>query len=407
MNGKFLIGIKLMTLKSVFFTSGKKKLLNLLTFEKHLKTMLKFSAGIFIIFILSIFSITPVSAEETHETAAAESHTDTEFNAGKFIIEHVSDAYDWHVVSFGETHISIPLPILLYSKNPELHEGKSFHAFMSSKFHHGQEAYKGFRISHSKEFEGKIVELDANGNEIGKPIDFSITKVVAEILVTVIILLWVFISVAAKAAKNKDKAPTGMQNLLEPVILFIRDQVAKPTIGEKKYEKYMPFLLTLFFFILLENMIGLIPFPPFGANVTGNIAVTMVLALFTFFITTINANKHYWKEIYNPDVPWWLKFPIPLMPIVELTGVITKPFVLMVRLFANMMAGHMIVTVFVSLIFIFGSLMGVAAGYIISPLSIAFSVFILLLDVLVSFIQAYVFTLLSALYFGMATSDHH
>ncbi len=407
MNGKFLIGIKLMTLKSVFFTTGKKKLLNLLTFEKHLKTMLKFSAGIFIIFILSIFSITPVSAEETHETAAAESHTDTEFNAGKFIIEHVSDAYDWHVVSFGETHISIPLPILLYSKNPELHEGKSFHAFMSSKFHHGQEAFKGFRISHSKEFEGKIVELDANGNEIGKPIDFSITKVVAEILVTVIILLWVFISVAAKAVKNKDKAPTGMQNLLEPVILFIRDQVAKPTIGEKKYEKYMPFLLTLFFFILLENMIGLIPFPPFGANVTGNIAVTMVLALFTFFITTINANKHYWKEIYNPDVPWWLKFPIPLMPIVELTGVITKPFVLMVRLFANMMAGHMIVTVFVSLIFIFGSLMGVAAGYIISPLSIAFSVFILLLDVLVSFIQAYVFTLLSALYFGMATSDHH
>jgi F-type H+-transporting ATPase subunit a len=169
----------------------------------------------------------------------------------------------------------------------------------------------------------------------------------------------------------------------------------------------MPFLLTLFFFILLENFIGLIPFPPFGANVTGNIAVTMVLALFTFFITTINGNKHYWKEIYNPDVPWWLKFPIPLMPIVELTGVITKPFVLMVRLFANMMAGHMIVTVFVSLIFIFGSLMGAAAGFGISPLSIAFSVFIVLLDLLVSFIQAYVFTLLSALYFGMATADHH
>jgi len=228
-----------------------------------------------------------------------------------------------------------------------------------------------------------------------------------EILVTVFILLWVFISMAVKATKNKDKAPTGMQNLLEPVILFIRDQIAKPTIGNKKYEKYMPYLLTLFFFILLENMIGLIPFPPFGANVTGNIAVTMVLALFTFFITTINGNKAYWKEIYNPDVPWWLKYPIPLMPIVELTGVITKPFVLMVRLFANMLAGHMIVTVFVSLIFIFGSLMGAGAGFGISPLSIAFSVFILLLDVLVSFIQAYVFTLLSALYFGMATADHH
>jgi len=220
-------------------------------------------------------------------------------------------------------------------------------------------------------------------------------------------MLWVFISVALKGLKNKDKAPTGLQNVVEPVILFVRDQVARPTIGDKKYEKYMPFLLTLFFFILLENFIGLIPFPPFGANVTGNISVTMVLALFTFFITTVSGNKHYWKEIYNPDVPWWLKFPIPLMPIVELTGVITKPFVLMVRLFANMMAGHMIITVFVSLIFIFSSLMGTFAGVGVSPLSIAFSVFIMLLDVLVSFIQAYVFTLLSALYIGMATAEHH
>ena len=369
--------------------------------------MLKFSVGIFLIFILNILSVSTVAANEEHEAATTDSLVKEEFDAGKFIIEHVSDAYDWHIVSFGEKHISIPLPILLYSKNPELHEGLSFHAFMSSKFHHGQEDYLGFRISHSKEFNGKIVELDANDTEIGKPIDLSITKVVAEILITVILLLWVFISMGAKATRNKDKAPTGLQNLLEPIILFIRDQVAKPTIGDKKYEKYMPFLLTLFFFILLENFIGLIPFPPFGANVTGNISVTMVLALFTFFITTINGNKHYWKEIYNPDVPWWLKFPIPLMPIVELTGVITKPFVLMVRLFANMMAGHMIITVFVSLIFIFGSLMGTAAGLAISPLSILFSVFIFLLDLLVSFIQAYVFTLLSALYFGMATADHH
>ena len=369
--------------------------------------MLKYSTGIFLIFILNILFALNVAAEELHEVVTSGSHEEEEFNAGKFIIEHVSDSYEWHVVSFGETHISIPLPILLYSKNPELHGGKSFHVFMSSKFHHGHESYNGFKISHSKEFEGKIVELDANGTELGKPIDFSVTKVVAEIMFTVILLFWIFISMAAKAVRNKDKAPSGLQNLLEPVILFIRDQVARPTIGDKKYEKYMPFLLTLFFFILLENFIGLIPFPPFGANVTGNIAVTMVLALFTFFITTVNGNKHYWKEIYNPDVPWWLKFPIPLMPIVELTGVITKPFVLMVRLFANMMAGHMIVSVFISLIFIFGSIMGTAAGFGISPLSIAFSVFILLLDVLVSFIQAYVFTLLSALYFGMATADHH
>ena len=195
--------------------------------------------------------------------------------------------------------------------------------------------------------------------------------------------------------------------LIEPIILFLRDEVAKPAIGDKKYEKFMPFLLSLFFFILVNNFMGLIPIFPFGANVTGNIAVTMALALFTFVVTTINGNKHYWKEIYNPDVPWWLKFPIPLMPIVELSGVITKPFVLMVRLFANMMAGHLIVMVFISLIFIFANLMGPAAGAAISPVSVAFSVFILMLDLLVSFIQAYVFTLLSALYFGMATSEHH
>jgi F-type H+-transporting ATPase subunit a len=369
--------------------------------------MLKFSTGIFLIFILNILSVSTFAANEQHEVATTDSHAKEEFNAGKYIIEHVSDSYDWHVASFGKTHISIPLPVLLYSKKPELHGGKSFHAFMSSKFHHGHEDYKGFRISHSKEFDGKIVELDEHGAEIGRPIDFSISKVVAVIIVTVIILLWVFVTMAVKATKNRGKAPTGIQNLLEPLIIFIRDEVAKSAIGGNNYERFMPFLLTLFFFILLANIIGLIPFPPFGANVTGNIAVTMVLALFTFAVTTISGNKHYWKEIYNPDVPWWLKYPIPLMPIVELSGVITKPFVLMVRLFANMLAGHMIVTVFVSLIFIFGSIMGVGAGFAVSPISIAFSVFILLLDVLVSFIQAYVFTFLSALYIGMATAEHH
>ncbi len=369
--------------------------------------MLKFSDRIFLVFILYLFSLSGVCAKEQHENTASDSTAKEEFNAGKFIIDHVSDSYDWHITSFGEKHISIPLPVILYSKNPELHEGKSFHVFLSSKFHHGHDDYKGFRISHSKEFEGKIVELDANGTEIGKPIDFSITKVVAQIFVSVFILLWIFISIASKSVKNKGKAPSGLQNLLEPVILFIRDEIAKPTIGNKKYEKFMPFLLTLFFFILFENLIGLIPFPPFGVNVTGNIAVTMALALCTLAMVTLSGNRHYWKEIYNPDVPWWLKFPIPLMPIVELSGLITKPFVLMVRLFANMLAGHMIVTVFISLIFIFSKLYGTVFGFAASPVSVAFSVFILLLDVLVSFIQAYVFTLLSSIYIGMATSEHH
>ncbi len=372
--------------------------------------MLKLSKAIFLIFALTIIVFTPLSAQQSHEEEhgqATDSHAEKGFDAGKYVMEHVSDSYDWHIVSFGEKHISIPLPVILYSKSTELHEGKSFHVFMSSKFHHGHSAYKGFQISHSEEFDGKIVELDSHGHEIGKPIDISITKTIAEVLVSVIILFWLLFSVASAAKRNKGKAPSGVQNLLEPLIIFIRDEVAKPAIGEKKFEKYMPYLLTVFFFILINNFMGLIPIPPFGANVTGNIAITMVLALFTFGITTISGNKHYWKEIYNPDVPWWLKFPIPLMPIVELSGLITKPFVLMVRLFANMMAGHMIVSVFVSLIFIFAALFGAGVGLAASPVSIAFSVFILLLDILVSFIQAYVFTLLSAIYFGMATADHH
>jgi F-type H+-transporting ATPase subunit a len=200
-----------------------------------------------------------------------------------------------------------------------------------------------------------------------------------------------------------------MQSLLEPVILFIRDDVAKSSIGEKKYEKYMPFLLTIFFFILLNNILGLVPIFPGGANVTGNIAVTMVMAVFTFILTTVNGNRHYWVDIVNtPGVPWWLKLPVPLMPIIEIIGIITKPVVLMIRLFANITAGHIIALGFVSLIFIFGA-MNVALGYGVSVVSVAFMIFMNLLELLVAFIQAYVFTLLSALYFGLATiePEHH
>lgn len=354
--------------------------------------------------LLTIFAVLLISgigkAQGNHESHESEK-TSENFQPGKFVIEHVSDAYEWHIASFGETHISVPLPIILYSKNSGLN------VFMSTRFHHGHETYNNFRIEHEGKNEGKIVELGDQGEIIDLPIDLSITKTVAGIFVSVIAMLLIFLNIAKSAKRSVNRAPSGMQNLFEPIILFIRDEVAKPAIGEKRFERFMPFLLTVFFFILINNLLGLIPIFPFGANVTGNIAVTLVLALFTFFITTFNTNKHYWKEIYNPDVPWWLKFPIPLMPIVELTGVITKPFVLMVRLFANMLAGHLIVTVFVSLIFIFAN-MSVVAGYSVSAfISVPFSVFMLLLDVLVSFIQAYVFTLLSALYFGMASPEHH
>ena len=357
------------------------------------------------IFILIFALFLGIGTNRAQDTLAIQNETQEKkaegFQPGKFVIEHVSDSFEWHIATFGETEISVPLPIILYSST----SGWNF--FFSSRFHHGKETYKNFRIEKEGKNEGKIVELSPQGEVVGLPIDLSITKTVAGIMVSVTLMLLIFLNIAKAAKRRANQAPTGMQNLFEPIILFVRDDVAKPAIGEKRFEKFMPFLLTLFFFILINNLLGLVPIFPFGANVTGNIAVTMVLALFTFFVTTFNTNKHYWKEIYNPDVPWWLKYPIPLMPIVELTGVITKPFVLMVRLFANMLAGHLIVTVFVSLIFIFAKLMGVEAGLGVSVISVAFSVFMLLLDVLVSFIQAYVFTLLSALYFGMASPEHH
>jgi F-type H+-transporting ATPase subunit a len=268
---------------------------------------------------------------------------------------------------------------------------------MSSKFHHGHSSHNGYKLE-----EGHIISED--GSEF---YDFSITKTVAAIIISIILLCWIFISAAKAYTTNKGKAPRGVQSLIEPLVIFVRDDIAKPSIGED-YVKYMPFLLTVFFFIWINNTLGLIPIFPGGANVTGNITITMVLAIFTFIITTINTNKGYWLHIVNtPGVPWWLKFPVPLMPIIEIFGVFSKPFVLMLRLFANISAGHMIILVFVSMIFIFGN-MNIWVGYGTSVVSMLFSAALSLLEILVAFLQAYVFTLLSALYFGMAkVEDHH
>jgi len=221
------------------------------------------------------------------------------------------------------------------------------------------------------------------------------------------LLILIFVSIAQSYKKRKDQAPKGLQSMLEPLILFIRDDVAKSAIGSKEYMRFMPFLLTVFFFIFLNNLMGIIPIFPGGSNVTGNIGITMVLAVFTFVITSFNGSKSYWTHMINmPGVPWWLKFPIPLMPIVEIMGVFTKPFVLMVRLFANMLAGHIVVLGFMSMIFIFGAI-NEYMGLGVSVVSVAFSVFLSLLELLVAFIQAYVFTLLSSIYIGMALEKHH
>ncbi|MCK4853871.1 MAG: F0F1 ATP synthase subunit A, partial [Bacteroidales bacterium] len=326
---------------------------------------------------------------------------DEGFSPADFIFDHVLDAYEWHILSYDDFHLSIPLPVIIYS------ESKGLNIFMFSKFHHGHADYKGFRFESHGENKGNIVEVLEDGTTALPKLDLSFTKNVLAILVSLILLLWVFLSVAKAYERRPDKAPTGLQNLIEPIILFIRDDIAKPSIGEHKYERFMPFLLTVFFFILFNNMIGLIPIFPGGANVTGSISVTMVLALFTFVITTINGNRNYWLHIFNmPGVPWWVKFPIPLMPVIEIIGMMTKPFVLMIRLFANITAGHIIVLGFFSLIFIFGE-MSVGLGLGISVLSLAFTIFMTMLELLVALIQAYVFTLLSAIYFGMATEEHH
>lgn len=358
------------------------------------KQIMRFFVNKIVIFItLLILSGQAIAENTPHEKEAVD--------PGQIIFGHIYDAYEWHIVNIGHTHVSIPMLAIIYSQE------KGLNVFLTSKFNHGHDQYNGFKIAaKGEENAGKIVE-NINGTWQKPSLDLSITKNVTALFISLIFLCWIFISIANKYTKNQGKAPTGLQNALEPLIIFIRDDVAKAAIGEKNYLKYLPFLLSVFFFILINNLMGLIPIFPFGANVTGNITITMVLALLTFVITTVSGNKNYWLHIVNtPGVPWWLKIPIPLMPIVEFMGVFTKPFVLMVRLFANITAGHIIALGFYSLIFVFGN-MNLAAGYGISIVSVAFTVFMAILELLVAFIQAYVFTLLSALYFGMAIEEHH
>ncbi|HPX33655.1 MAG TPA: F0F1 ATP synthase subunit A [Bacteroidales bacterium] len=364
---------------------------------------------VLILFLGNVFSADGSKQQTEIEQQEDTSYNKKAFDPSKMIFHHIADAHDWHVMDIGDFHFSIPLPIILW------HEGK-LHVFMSNKLKHGNALYKGFGLateaSTSKIVYADIDKFNENHQIIqdlkhAAPLDFSITKNVVAIFVSSAIMLWVFISVANAYRKRGMVAPGGLQSFLEPVILFVRDDIAKPSIGEKKYKYFMPFLLTIFFFIFLNNVMGLIPIFPGGANVTGNIAVTLVLAAFTLITIILSANKDYWKHIFNtPGVPWILKIPIPLMPVIELLGLIIKPIVLMIRLFANITAGHIIGLAFVSLIFIFGNT-DTFLGFAISPVSVVFSIFIKFIELLVAFIQAYVFTLLSALYIGLAVEEAH
>lgn len=317
------------------------------------------------------------------------------FDTKEIIFEHLGDAYGWEV-PFNHHH-RIPLPCILHSSYT------GWHVFSSSRVTSGESYIDNgseFLIAgHDSEYKNKIVEI-VNGQEY-RPLDLSITKNVCALFISVLLVLWMVLSVAKWYKRGNEKAPRGIRGGIEVVITFIYDSVIKPTLG-KEAMKFAPYLLSVFMFILVMNLTGLMVIFPGGANLTGNIAVTLVLALITFFITNLYGTKHYWKEIFWPDVPLWLKCPIPIMQVIEVFGIFTKPAALTVRLFANMMGGHMIVIVLTLLIFIFQALFGsiaVAGGTAV--ISIAFSIFMLVIDVLVSFIQAYVFTMLSTVFIGL------
>ncbi len=333
------------------------------------------------------------------------------FNAGEMIMHHIQDAHEIHIIG----DFSIYLPVILKTEN-------GFSIFSSSHFYHNQKTaildeekglkatyfvHEGFALFHEKVYftdENGELQFDEHGHPVNKAIflDLSITKNTAGLFFALFLVCLIFLSVAKAYKTNFNKAPKGLQSFMEPLILFIRDEVAKPSIGHR-YHTFMPFLLTIFFFIWVSNLLGLIPFLG-GLNITGTLSVTVVLATVVFVITSINGNKHYWGHLlWPPGVPVPIKFI--LVPI-EIAGIFIKPLVLMIRLTANITAGHIIILAFVSLIFIFGQ-QSEAAGYGIGVGSLLFMIFMNFIELLVAFLQAYVFTLLAAIYFGAAVEEAH
>ncbi|WP_247653457.1 F0F1 ATP synthase subunit A [Flavobacterium sp. CS20] len=320
---------------------------------------------------------------------------DTEEEIDAYIEHHIDDSHYFTFFSDGETgkHFGFPLPVIIYDKENGLH------VFSASKFHHGEELVE-INGQHYKLYHSKIYKTDAEGTitydekgfvENEKPLDFSITKNLIGMILASALLLWMFTSLAKSYQKNQ--IPKGIGRFLEPLVIYVRDDIAKPNIGPK-YKKYMSFLLTVFFFIWLLNLLGM---TPFGFNVTGNIAVTFALALVTFIIVQFSGNKNYWKHIFwMPGVPVPMK--IILIPI-EILGMFTKPFALMIRLFANMTAGHVVIMSLLGLIVIM-------QNWIAGPVFFGFTIMISVIELLVAFLQAYIFTLLSALYIGMAVEEH-
>ena len=331
--------------------------------------------------------------------SVAQEEQGEDVNAGEIVMEHISDSYEWHITKIGGTDIVIPLPVILYSHNSGWHLFSSHHLYPLGKEH------EGFKIATEGDYEGKIVETSATGEEV-RPIDISITKTVLALLINCLILVLIILGCARwyRNKKPEDPAPKGFVGFMEMFIMMVENDVIKACIG-KEYKRYSPYLLTAFFFIFVNNIMGIIPIFPGGANVTGNIAVTFVLALCTFIAVNVFGNKEYWKEILWPEVPTWLKFPVPIMPAIELFGIFTKPFALMIRLFANIMAGHSAILALTSIIFVTVS-MGVVVNSLMTGVSFLFIIFMDCMEILVAFIQAYVFTMLSSVFIGLSRQEH-
>ena len=317
----------------------------------------------------------------------------------KIIFDHVKDSYEWHITTVGDKHITLPLPVIIYSQ-------RTGWVLFSSSVFHGADEYMGFRISRGGSYEGKIVELDVDGNEQRPTLDLSLTKTVVSVFIISFLLVVIVVGTARwyRNRKPSDEAPRGFVGVMEMVIIMVVEGVIKPNVGST-YKKYVPFLLTVFFMIFLTNLMGLLPIFPGGANVTGNISVALALALCTFVAVNVFGNREYYKEVFWPDVPVWLKVPVPLMPVIELVGVVVKPFALTIRLFANILAGHTALLAFVSIIFVTMAV-NRYIGSAMTVVSVFFTIFMNVLELLVAFIQAFVFTMLSSVFIGLSQPEH-
>ena len=315
-----------------------------------------------------------------------------DLDMNEYLFGHVGDSYEWHITTVNGHPVGIPLPVIVHSKTT------GWHIFSSKHLEEGP--YEGFYISSSEKYSGKVVERGPSGEEV-RPLDISITKNVAGLMFNSALLVLIILLTARwyKRHDASEEAPKGFAGVMEMMITMVEDDIIKECIG-KEYKRYSPYLLTAFFFIFINNLMGIIPFFPGGANITGNIAVTFVLAMCTFLAVNLFGNKHYYKEIFWPDVPLFLKV-IPLMPVIEIIGLFTKPFSLMIRLFANILAGHVMLLGVVAVVFLTAELgAGMHAG--LSAISVFFGVFLDILELLVAFLQAYVFTMLSAVFIGLS-----